>query len=660
MYNNMLRYLLGLIIVSMLFIPAVSVHVLRIGDTEGTDPNAVHKWETWDDDINVTGTMRTDNKVMAGLNPAADNPYWTIDPVIPQGGGFMSTASGNYIALGAVSSSNYPTAAVVSYRNGTYENGNPPLIVMRVSDTDEYNNTGSLIQALSWNNDTSLWPVISFEVNSQGWDQYDPVVRVIGNVVPDSYRGVLFVDNSAGRPAIEVANEDMVCPRLNADRLDGQHGDEFLNNTGDVTITGNLTVTDNMTATYYLGDGSYLTGISSNDTNAVHKWETWDDNLNVTNNLTVLEDLVVYGNITGGSPAKFREGILSYDNISAPYFVGNGSQLTGVNADTVDGYHMNQNVLNTSDVEFDSIYIPTGYNSHGGYEPYGIKMCDTHSSVTGCGKIYYDQYLKGTIVSGQFVYLSAYPNWVEIFSRTRVFDVVEPDNTVSNIADLGAGDRRWNEVFLGSGGVRLSNSSVITYWSMNSQGTNNDLNLFNYTSTSKLKLEQDGSLYVPGVYDDTGAVTANVYVASDGQLYRAVSSDKFKENIRNIEVDTKKLYQLRPRSYEFKSENAYQTKTGNQDRTSFGLIAEEVDNILPELVIREPKPVDIRNNNTICHLDEYEKQVCEDVITIRRDYDGYEISGVNYQLLSVLLLQEVQRMNEICKLNKLEGCVYGD
>jgi hypothetical protein len=72
---------------------------------------------------------------------------------------------------------------------------------------------------------------------------------------------------------------------------------------------------------------------------------------------------------------------------------------------------------------------------------------------------------------------------------------------------------------------------------------------------------------------------AAVYVTSSGQLGVLASSERYKTAIQPISVTSDKLQQLRPVSFHLKSE-----PTG---AVQYGLIAEEVDKVYPELVIRD-------------------------------------------------------------------------
>ena len=82
-----------------------------------------------------------------------------------------------------------------------------------------------------------------------------------------------------------------------------------------------------------------------------------------------------------------------------------------------------------------------------------------------------------------------------------------------------------------------------------------------------------------------------VVIDSVGQLGTISSSRRFKEDIRDMGDATDRLLQLRAVLFRYKQEVA-----GNDRPMQFGLIAEEVAKIFPELVVfdKEGKPYTVR------------------------------------------------------------------
>jgi hypothetical protein len=81
-----------------------------------------------------------------------------------------------------------------------------------------------------------------------------------------------------------------------------------------------------------------------------------------------------------------------------------------------------------------------------------------------------------------------------------------------------------------------------------------------------------------------------VVVASDGQLGVAPSSQRFKDEIKSMDQASEALYGLRPVIFRYKK------KIDPQGSPQWGLVAEEVEKVNPDLVVRdkEGKPYSVR------------------------------------------------------------------
>jgi hypothetical protein len=107
--------------------------------------------------------------------------------------------------------------------------------------------------------------------------------------------------------------------------------------------------------------------------------------------------------------------------------------------------------------------------------------------------------------------------------------------------------------------------------------------------------------YIAGI--ENAKITGNaVYVTPTGQLGVVASSERYKTGITPIGANTERLQQLRPVSFHL--------KTDPKGAVQYGLIAEEVDKVYPELVIRD---------------------------------EAGKIQGVHYEELAPILLSEVQQ-----------------
>lgn len=130
-----------------------------------------------------------------------------------------------------------------------------------------------------------------------------------------------------------------------------------------------------------------------------------------------------------------------------------------------------------------------------------------------------------------------------------------------------------------------------------------------------LRVRGDGLITAPGVYASTSASAANVYVDSNGILYRSTSALKYKQNIRDLEEMD--ILKLKPVRYNSKCESDDQTKD------FLGLIADWVDEAgFKELVIYG---------------------------------DNGEVEGFNYERLTVVLLKSLQTLRQEVDVLKAKG-----
>ena len=123
--------------------------------------------------------------------------------------------------------------------------------------------------------------------------------------------------------------------------------------------------------------------------------------------------------------------------------------------------------------------------------------------------------------------------------------------------------------------------------------------------------------YIAGI-SEAGVSGAPVLVSADGQLGIALSAVRFKEAIKPIDTASEAIFALNPVTFRYKEQ--FDPKRVPQ----FGLVAEEVEKVNPDLV--------------------------------RRDRDG-ELQTVRYDAVNAMLLNEF--LKEHRKVEKLEATVEG-
>ena len=87
--------------------------------------------------------------------------------------------------------------------------------------------------------------------------------------------------------------------------------------------------------------------------------------------------------------------------------------------------------------------------------------------------------------------------------------------------------------------------------------------------------------YIAGISGVTVAAGVNVVVDTNGHLGTIVSSKRFKEAIKSMDTESEAIHALRPVTFHYKQEL-------DPDCTpQFGLVAEEVEKVDPDLVARD-------------------------------------------------------------------------
>jgi hypothetical protein len=169
-----------------------------------------------------------------------------------------------------------------------------------------------------------------------------------------------------------------------------------------------------------------------------------------------------------------------------------------------------------------------------------------------------------------------------------------------------------------SGYELLSGSNNIFVGSL---GSSNDSNTIRIGA-----LGEHTKTYVAGVYGTNVTSGAAVYIDSNGQLGTLSSARRYKEDISPIASHSKIVDGLNPVSFRYKNPQPDGTKP-----LQYGLIAEEVSSIAPELVVHGA--------------------------------DG-QIETVAYQMLVPILLAEIKNQREVnqrqaAQLERLEAAIGG-
>ena len=92
---------------------------------------------------------------------------------------------------------------------------------------------------------------------------------------------------------------------------------------------------------------------------------------------------------------------------------------------------------------------------------------------------------------------------------------------------------------------------------------------------------ENDSCYIASIFGQTSAEGTAVYINSAGKLGTATSSRRFKEDIKPMDDASETLFALKPVIFRYKKE------IDPKGISQFGLVAEDVEKVNPELVVRD-------------------------------------------------------------------------
>jgi hypothetical protein len=101
---------------------------------------------------------------------------------------------------------------------------------------------------------------------------------------------------------------------------------------------------------------------------------------------------------------------------------------------------------------------------------------------------------------------------------------------------------------------------------------------------------ESGTCYIGSIFSQTSSAGVAVFINSSGKLGTTTSSKRFKEEIKPMDKASEALLALKPVTFHYKKE------IDPAGISQFGLVAEEVEKVNPDLVVRdkEGKPYSVR------------------------------------------------------------------
>lgn len=198
-----------------------------------------------------------------------------------------------------------------------------------------------------------------------------------------------------------------------------------------------------------------------------------------------------------------------------------------------------------------------------------------------------------TIKAQDAIVLPSFQCYGDLSWYRPIFEVKRARGTIATPTVVANSDQLGDFQFSGHDGTNFILGAQITATVDGTPGTNDmptKLEIYttpdgSATPVVRMAIRQDGGIEFNSLLQQTSSGLVVEYDTTTKEIYAETSSIRFKENVRDLEVDTSKIYDLRPVTFESKH-------TG---KTEFGFIAEEVDKIMPEMVIygEDKKPLSV-------------------------------------------------------------------
>ena len=133
------------------------------------------------------------------------------------------------------------------------------------------------------------------------------------------------------------------------------------------------------------------------------------------------------------------------------------------------------------------------------------------------------------------------------------------------------------------------NGNVALGFGAGAQQTTGSDNVYIGTGMQGVAGESD-ACYIANIFGQTSASGIAVFVNSSGKLGTSTSSRRFKQDVKPMNESSEALFELTPVTFRYKKE------IDPQGKSQFGLVAEDVEKVNPDLVVRDKdgKPYTVR------------------------------------------------------------------
>jgi hypothetical protein len=249
-----------------------------------------------------------------------------------------------------------------------------------------------------------------------------------------------------------------------------------------------------------------------------------------------------------------------------------------------DGGYPNFNTAEGEDALFS---LTTGSNNTGiGFNALFNNTSGSDNTATGTVALYSNTTGSSNTVNGDsaLFYNTTGAQNTAIGFQALLFNRTGNDNTANGVLALAYNATGSNNIALGnSAGINLTTGSDNIYIG----------NLGNHGESGKIRIGTVGTqtaTFLAGISGVTVADGVGVIVGANGKLGTVVSSVRFKHEIKPMDKASEAILALKPVTFRYKKE------LDPDGIPQFGLVAEDVEKVNPDLVARDDqgKPYTVR------------------------------------------------------------------
>ncbi len=331
--------------------------------------------------------------------------------------------------------------------------------------------------------------------------------------------------------------------------------------------TGYYNTADGAYALYYNTDGGYVTAVGA---------------------------YALYSNTGGGYDTATGYGAL-YSNAQAFYNTADGYEALFSNTSGTDNSATGASALQSNTTGNDN--TATGYEA-------------LSNNTTGGGNTSTGYYALASNTTSNFNEAYGYQAlYYNSGADNAAFGAAALINNTTGVANTAVGNDALYQNTTGEGNIAIGGSAGFN----NGTSGNYNIDIGSTGSSGDNETIRIGStqtsFYAAGIDGVTVSSGVEVFINSSGQLGTVNSSRRFKEDVHDMGEASSAIFRLRPVTYRYKQPYADGSKP-----IDYGLIAEEVAEVYPDLVVKGA--------------------------------DG-QIQTVQYQKLTPMLLNELQKQHEL-------------